>query len=116
MAHFAKIENGKVTNVVVVDNEHETYGQLYLNQLGLEGDWVQTSYNANVRVKYAAIGDTYSLEKDRFEPSKKYASWIWNEELHRYQPPTPYPEDGKFYDWDEGSTSWKESENQPATN
>ena len=53
MAHFAKIENVIFVNVVVVDDEHEADGQSYLNLLGLEGDWVQTSYNANFGKKYA---------------------------------------------------------------
>jgi len=66
MAHFAKIEDGIVTNVVVVDNEHEENGEEYLNSLGLEGRWVQTSYNANFRGKYAAIGDEYDEENDVF--------------------------------------------------
>ena len=59
MAHFAKIENGIVTNVLVVDNAHEDNGQAYLNDLGLEGTWVQTSYNANFGKKFAGIGDTF---------------------------------------------------------
>lgn len=66
MAHFAKIENGIVTNVLVVDNEHEANGQEFLNSLGLEGTWVQTSYNANFRGKFAGIGDTYDAEQDIF--------------------------------------------------
>lgn len=66
MAHFANIENGVVTQVVVVDNEHETYGEQYLNDLGLTGQWVQTSYNNNFRGKYAAIGDSYDVELDEF--------------------------------------------------
>jgi len=66
MAHFAKIENGIVTTVVVVDNEHEANGQEYLNGLGLEGTWIQTSYNGNIRGKYAGIGDTYDAELDVF--------------------------------------------------
>lgn len=66
MAHFAKIEEGIVTNVVVVDNEHEEYGEQYLNDLGLEGTWIQTSYNNNFRGKYAAIGDTYDEVNDVF--------------------------------------------------
>lgn len=66
MAHFAKIENGIVTNVVVVDNEHEANGQEYLNSLGLDGTWIQTSYNGNIRGKYAAIGDTYDSNADEF--------------------------------------------------
>ncbi len=66
MAHFAKIEDGIVTQVVVVDNEHEADGETYLNSLGLEGTWVQTSYNGNIRGKYAAIGDTYDSVADVF--------------------------------------------------
>lgn len=66
MAHFAKIEDGLVTQVVVVDNEHEADGEAYLNSLGLEGTWVQTSYNGNIRGKYAAIGDTYDSVADVF--------------------------------------------------
>lgn len=66
MAHFAKIENGIVTGVVVVDDSNEENGQEYLNNLGLEGTWIQTSYNANFRGKYAAIGDLYDQENDLF--------------------------------------------------
>jgi hypothetical protein len=66
MAHFAKIENGIVTEVLVVDNQYESNGQEYLNGLGLEGIWIQTSYNANFRGKYAGIGDSYDAENDVF--------------------------------------------------
>ena len=66
MAHFAKIENGVVTNVVVVDNQFEKYGQQYLNDLGLEGTWIQTSYNGNFAGKFAAIGDVYDPKKKAF--------------------------------------------------
>lgn len=66
MAHFAKIEDGIVTQVVVVDNEHEADGEAYLNSLGLDGTWVQTSYNANIRGKFAGIGDIYDTENDVF--------------------------------------------------
>jgi len=61
MAHFARIENDNtVSRVVVVDNEMEYRGQEFLAiDLGLGGRWVQTSYNANFRGKFAAIGDTY---------------------------------------------------------
>ena len=66
MAHFAKIENGIVTQVVVVDNAHEANGQAYLNGLGLEGSWVQTSYNNNFRGKFAGLGDSYDEVNDEF--------------------------------------------------
>lgn len=66
MAHFAKIENGIVTNVVVVDDEHEDNGQEYLNSLGLQGKWIQTSYNHKFRDKFAGIGDIYDDVNDIF--------------------------------------------------
>lgn len=66
MAHFAKIENNLVTQVVVVDNEHEANGEEYLHSLGIEGLWVQTSYNNNFRGKFAGIGDTYDEVNDVF--------------------------------------------------
>lgn len=66
MAHFAKIENDIVTNVIVVDNAYEEDGQAYLNSIGLNGTWIQTSYNANFRGKFAGIGDIYDAENDIF--------------------------------------------------
>lgn len=78
MAHFAKIEDGIVTTVVVVPDEHEADGEAYLNGLGLEGKWVQTSYNANFRKKFAGIGDTYDEKADVFKPAKPTPNAKWN--------------------------------------
>ena len=68
MAHFAEIDsNNKVLRVLVVDNSQEHRGQDFLaNDLGLGGTWLQTSYNNNIRGKYAAIGDTYDSINDVF--------------------------------------------------
>lgn len=75
MAHFAKIENEKVTNVIVINNEtlgnlhfpdSEAVGQEFIASLGLDGTWKQTSYNGNFRGKYAGTGDTYDAELDEF--------------------------------------------------
>lgn len=69
MAHFARIENGTVAQVIVVNNEtlgdlefpaSELVGQEFIASLGLEGTWKQTSYNANFRGKYAGVGDTWT--------------------------------------------------------
>lgn len=106
MAHFAKVENGIVTNVLVVDDQHEANGQEFLNSIGLEGTWIQTSYNANIRGKYAGIGDVYNETKDRFEPAKPYASWVWDESSYSYEAPVALPADGESYNWDEESVSW----------
>lgn len=82
MAHFAKIENGIVINVVVVDNAHEANGQDYLNSLGLEGTWAQTSYNASFGKKFAGIGDTF--DGTNFKPAApegnlgfNKTTWSW---------------------------------------
>jgi hypothetical protein len=68
MAHFAQLdENNVVTQVLVVPNEEEYRGQEFLaNDLGLGGTWIQTSYNATIRGKFAGIGDTYDSETDTF--------------------------------------------------
>lgn len=70
MAHFAKIENGIVREVIVVSNDDaptETEGKTFIASLGLNGEWVQTSYNNNAiegkhRGKFAGIGDTWNGE------------------------------------------------------
>ena len=69
MSHFAEIDpnGGTVLRVLVVPDEQEHRGQDFLaNELGLGGVWVQTSYNANIRFKYAGIGDTYDATRDAF--------------------------------------------------
>jgi hypothetical protein len=68
MAHFAEIDSSnKVVRVLVIDNEHENRGQEFLaDDLGLGGTWIQTSYNANFRNKFAAVGDTYDPTTDQF--------------------------------------------------
>lgn len=75
MAHFAKINNNKVEQVIVVANtdcgdlefpESESVGQAFISSLGIDGEWLQTSYSASFRVKYACIGDIYNAELDEF--------------------------------------------------
>ena len=75
MAHFARIQNGIVEEVNVINNadcgggdfpESEPIGQAFIASLGLAGEWKQTSYNVNFRGKYAGIGDRYDAELDEF--------------------------------------------------
>lgn len=68
MAHFAEIDkDGFVLRVLVIDDSQEHRGQEFLAQdLGLGGTWIQTSYNHNIRGKYAGIGDKYDKKKDEF--------------------------------------------------
>ena len=76
MAHYAKIENGVVTQVIVVNNDDcgggdfpasEAAGQAFIKSIGLDGEWRQTSYNGNFRGKYAGIGDSFDAEADEFK-------------------------------------------------
>lgn len=71
MAHFAELnENNEVLRVLVIDNEHEHRGQDFLAiDLGLGGNWIQTSYNASIRGKFAGIGDIYDASIDEFIPN-----------------------------------------------
>lgn len=76
MAHFAKVENGIVAQVIVVSNdvlydtefpESESLGQDFIASIGLDGEWLQTSYNGSFRGVFAGIGSTYNKKKDIFE-------------------------------------------------
>jgi hypothetical protein len=117
MAHFAKVENGIVTQVIVADQE--------VIDSGLFGDgWVQTSYNTRggvhygqdgqpdggiaLRANYASIGFIYDAQNDVFYTPATYPSWILNRTTWIWEPPIPEPQDDKMYDWDETTISWKE--------
>lgn len=113
MAHFAKIENNLVTQVIVVDNkdtqddsgvEKESIGVTFCERL-LGGTWKQTSYNGNIRKNYAGIGYTYRDDIDAFVPPQPFPSWILNEVTAKWESPLPMPTDG-VYKWDEELTSW----------
>lgn len=71
MAHYAKINKDNIVEeVIVIDNaiiETEQDGIDYIaNELKLDGTWIQTSYNANIRGKFAAIGDIYDYKTNTF--------------------------------------------------
>jgi len=65
MSHWAEIDkDNKVTRVLVGDNNQPDEGEAFMNSLG--GTWIKTSFNANIRGKFAAVGDVYDREKDIF--------------------------------------------------
>jgi hypothetical protein len=120
MAHFAKVENGIVTQVIVAEQE-------FIDS-GVVGDgWVQTSYNTRggvhyepnshtpsqdqskaLRKNYAGIGYTYDTERDAFIAPKPFPSWILNEDTCIWQSPVPIPDRKGLYDWNEENQSWDE--------
>jgi len=117
MAHFAQLdESNIVTQVIVVSNnelldneiESEAKGIAFCQSL-FGGNWVQTSYNGNIRKNYAGIGFTYDATRDAFIEPQPYNSWVLDENTCHWQAPTPMPvEEGKFFIWDEPTLSWIE--------
>jgi hypothetical protein len=108
MAHFAKIENDIITQVIVIDNQFEEQGQSWINNtLGLDGEWIQTSYNNNFRGNFAGIGFTYDRVNDVFISPQPYPSWVLTEDW-KWEAPIPYPDDSLLYKWDEETLNWIE--------
>jgi hypothetical protein len=122
MAHFAKVVDGTVTQVIVAEPEFfETFVD------SSPGEWIQTSYNTRggvhynpetgepsadqtkaLRKNYAGIGFTYDRTRDAFIPPRPYASWNLNETSCLWESPVAYPTDGNRYTWDEATISWVE--------
>jgi hypothetical protein len=112
MSHFAKVLDGKVTQVIVAEPEFfETFVD------SSPGSWIQTSYNTignqhpnntPLRGNYAGVGYTYDAQNDVFYAPQPYASWTLNQDSWLWEAPTPIPTDDKVYRWDEPTTSWVE--------
>lgn len=117
MAHFAKVENEIVTQVIVAEQD--------VIDSGLFGDpsqWIQTSYNTRNNVHYgqdgkpdngvalrgnfAGIGYTYNKKLDAFYPPQPYPSWVLSPKTINWESPVPYPDDGKRYEWNEDTKLW----------
>ena len=122
MGHFAKVNNGIVEQVIVAEQE---FFDTFVDSS--PGVWLQTSYNTRggvhydpatgepstdqtkaLRKNYAGIGYSYDATRDAFIPPKPYASWVLDDQTCLWGAPTPYPTDGKNYQWDEATTSWVE--------
>ena len=109
MAHFAKVVDGIVEQVIVADTKEWC-------ETNLGGEWVQTSYNTigNVHTlggeplhkNYAGVG--YTWDGTGFASPKPYESWSLDLFSYLWQAPVAMPEDGKRYKWDETTTSWVE--------
>jgi len=116
MAHFAQLDGtSTVTQVIVVNNdvidnlpfpESEPPGIEFCQSLyGADTLWKQTSYSSSFRVHYAGIGFVYDPVLDAFIPPKPYPSWLLNTVTCEWEPPVPYPNDGRVYYWDETTQS-----------
>ena len=122
MAHFAKVVNGIVAQVIVAEPE---FFNTFVDSS--PGQWIQTSYNTRggvhydpntqqpsadqskaLRKNYAGVGYTYDAGRDAFIPGKPYSKWILNEQSCLWEAPTQYPNDGKHYTWDDNAGNWVE--------
>ena len=120
MGHYAKVQNGIVSQVIVAEAE---FFDTFVDSS--PGQWIQTSYNTRggihyqpnsntpsddqtkaLRKNYAGIGFTYDAAKDAFIPPQPFASWTLNETTCLWEAPVAYPDDGNMYIWDEDTTSW----------
>ena len=127
MAHFAKVCDGKVVQVIVAEPEFfETFVD------SSPGEWIQTSYNTRggvhykpdsnepsedqskaLRGNYAGAGYLYDRINDVFYEPQPFPSWTLNQTTWRWEPPVPYPSDSdKLHLWDEASKSWVETKFQ----
>ena len=118
MAHFAELDKDNIVlRVIVVDDIYENDGGEFCNQL-LGGTWVRTSYNTHggehskgktpFRKNYAGLGYKYDEGRDAFIPPKSFNSWKLDDSSCLWEAPVKKPTDGKSYEWNEKSLSWKE--------
>jgi hypothetical protein len=119
MAHYAKVVDGIVTKVIVAEAD---FFDTFVDDSA--GKWIQTSYNTHggkhydengnedngtpLRKNFAGIGFTYDEQKDAFIPPTPFSSWVLNEESCEWKAPVEYPNDGKYYIWNENITNWTE--------
>ena len=119
MAHFARVRNGVVYQVIVIDQE-----TLNLGHWGNPAEWIQASYNTRGGVHYGPDGQpdggvalrknfpgpgfSYDADRDAFIPPCMHPSWTLDEESCTWIPPIPYPNDGKVYKWDDQAQNWAE--------
>ena len=111
MAHFAKVNNGIVEQVIVAEPE---FFDTFVDSS--PGQWIQTSYNTHggvhanggtpLRKNYAGIGYSYDATRDAFIPPKPYASWTLNNDTCQWDCPVACPTEGGPYVWNEAAQSW----------
>lgn len=119
MGHFAKVVDGKVTQVIVAEPE---FFDTFVDSS--PGVWLQTSYNTRgnvhygqdgqpdggvaLRGNYAGVGYSYDAQIDKFIPPQPYPSWVLSPLTILWEAPVAMPTDGKPYAWNEATQSWDE--------
>lgn len=101
MSNYAKVVQGKVVNTIVAD---ASFFDTYVDTS--PGKWVE---GTTARKNNPSKNFTYDKAEDVFYAPQPYPSWTLNKTSWQWEAPVTYPSDGKQYDWDEDSKSWKES-------
>ena len=110
MSHYAKVVDGKVTQVIVAEAD---FFNTFVDSS--PGTWIQTSYNTHggqhpegrpLRGNYAGIGYTYDVKNDVFYAPQPFPSWTISAPTWTWTAPVAMPTDGKAYNWDETSKNW----------
>jgi len=123
VAHYALLDSNNIVTQVFVGRDEDdlaegvTDWEIYYAPEGFTCR--RTSYNTQggvhatggipFRKNYAGIGYTYDPDRDAFIPPKPFPSWVLDEDSCLWEPPTPYPDDGEQYIWDETTVSWMQS-------
>jgi len=114
MAHFAKVVNGIVQQVIVAELE---FFDVFVDSS--PGQWIQTSYNTNggvhsedgtpLRKNFARVGGVYDSTRDAFYELQPFPSWTLDEDSCWWEAPVAYPEadSAEAYEWNEETTSWQ---------
>jgi len=118
MAHYAFLDEHYIVTEVIVGKDESNFdwekhygdfrGQLCKRTSYNTIGGVHNSGGTPFRKNYAGIGYSYDPDRDAFIPPKPYPSWVLDEITCLWSAPTPMPEDGKRYNWDEATTSWVE--------
>ena len=117
MSHFAKVENGIVTQVIVAEEDFIATGAL-----GDPAGWIQTSYRTignqhpegrPLRGNYAGIGYTYDEANDVFIAPKPFDNWVLDTATWLWNPPIAMPVDEYFYTWNQETTAWDKGDLRP---
>ena len=126
MAHFARVENKIVKEVIVAEQD-------FIDNVVYDkpGEWIQTSYNTYggvhydpttrepsadqskaLRYNFASPNYHYDANVDAFYAPQPYSSWTLNTETYLWESPVAYPDDGELYTWNEETQSWDAVESE----
>ena len=120
MAHFAKVVDGTVVNVIVAEPE---FFNTFVDDS--PGQWLQASYNTRggihyqpnsnnpsddqskaLRMNYPGVGYTYDSVKDAFIAPSPFPSWVLDDATCLWGPPVAMPAEGGPYHWNESERRW----------